>query len=244
MRKLRSLTALTGLGGAILVVSSPAAQAQSQDTAELMALGDSALVGELDRRYQAGLAASLDNSFIAADDPRYLWALETKVQCGIALGFMESSTRDETSIGKCAEAFDRMNDVSAPPVATVIPPPPPPQQRPDLCDDAIVGMVFFDFDEATLRPDAEPILNSVAQNISVCGWTALTVVGHTDQAGSDAYNIALSQERADAVAASLRSRNIGGVRIDVAARGESEPRVPLADGTRSPQNRRVEISAD
>jgi len=243
MGNLRSLTALGAIGGAIVTFAAPV-HAQAQDTAELMALGDSALVDELDRRYQAGLAASLDNSFVAADDPRYLWALETKVQCGIALGFMESSTRDETSIGKCNDAFARMNAEPVTPTATVIPPPPPPQRRPDLCDDAIVGMIFFDFDEATLRPDAATTLNSVAQNIPVCGWTSLSVVGHTDQAGSNEYNLGLSRARADAVAAALRSRNIAGVAIDVEARGESEPRVPLADGTRSPQNRRVEISAD
>lgn len=243
MRNLRSLTAATMLTGAVVALTCPA-QAQSQDTAELMAMSDSGLVSELERRYEAGLAASLDNSFIAADDPRYLWALETKVQCGIALGFMESSTRDATSIGKCADAFDRMNEVAAPPAVSVIPPPPPPQRRPDACDDAIVGMVFFDFDSAMLRPDAAAALNTVTQNIPVCGWTVLTVVGHTDQAGSDAYNIGLSQERADAVATALRSRAADGVRINVEARGESEPRVPLADGTRSPQNRRVEISAD
>ncbi|MEL1249643.1 OmpA family protein [Aurantiacibacter gilvus] len=244
MLGIRSLTAWSACGVVGVALTASAALAQSEDYSELMALGDSALVDELDRRYQAGLAASLDNALIAADDPRYLWALETKTQCAIALGFMESSTRDATSIANCVEASNRMTEVPAPPAVTVIPPPQPPQQRPASCDDAIVGMVFFDFDSAELRPDSTAALNSVADNISVCGWSALSVVGHTDQAGTDAYNIGLSQERANAVAAALRSRSIGGVRIEVAARGESEPRVPLADGTRSPQNRRVEISAD
>lgn len=240
--KLSRVTVLAATS--LATIWSHGALAQESEVAQLLALGDSALNDELDQRYEAGLAASLDNSFIAADDPRYLWALETKVQCGIALGFMRSSTRDETSIGNCVEAFNRMSDVPVAPAPTVIPPPPPPQRRPDLCDDAVVGMVFFDFDESTLRPDAGPILSSVTDNISACGWTSLTVVGHTDQAGSNEYNFVLSQERADTVAAALRDRSTGGVRIDVEARGESEPRVPLADGTRSPQNRRVEISAN
>lgn len=242
LMKLNRVTFVAAI--ALASLYSSGASAQDGDVGQLMALGDSALEDELERRYEAGLAASLDQAFIAADDPRYLWALETKVQCGIALGFMKSSTRDETSIGKCVEAFNRMQDVPVQPAATVIPPPPPPQRRADFCDDAIVGMVFFDFDSAALRPDAGAALDTVAQNIPICGWTALGVVGHTDQAGSDAYNIGLSQERADTVAAALRSRNIAGVRINVDARGESEPRVPLADGTRSPQNRRVEISAE
>jgi len=223
---------------------SPAAIAQSDESSELMGLGDSALVDELTIRYDAGLGASLDDGYVSANDPRYLWALETKVQCAIALGFMKSSTRDETSISKCVDAYARMNEEPAVPAATVIPPPPPPPRRPDQCDDAIAGMVFFDFDSAVVRPDASEALNTVAQNIPVCGWSSLSVVGHTDQAGSDQYNIGLSQERANAVADALRSRNVAGVSIEVDARGESEPRVPLADGTRSPQNRRVEISAE
>ncbi|WP_052769046.1 OmpA family protein [Aurantiacibacter marinus] len=209
-----------------------------------MALNDSALTGELTTRYDAGLAASLDDSYIAANDPRYLWALETKVQCAIALGFMESSTRDQTSISNCARAYDRMNETPMAPPVTMIPPPQPPQRRPDQCDDDIVGMVFFDFDSANIRPDAASTLNTVAQNVTVCGWTSFSVVGHTDQAGSDAYNLPLSRARADAVVAALRGRNIGNVQIEVGAQGESNPRVPLPDGTRSPQNRRVEISAE
>jgi len=210
----------------------------------MMGLGDSALVGELTSRYDAGLAASLDDGIISGDDPRYLWALETKVQCAIALGYMRSSTRDATSIANCANAYERMNQVPSVPVVTAIPPPPPPRRRPDQCDDDIAGMVFFDFDSAALAPDAGALLDTVAGNVAACGWTALSVVGHTDQAGSDQYNVALSQQRADAVAAALRSRQIGETKIEVGAQGESNPRVPLPDGTRSPQNRRVEISAE
>lgn len=223
-------------------VSMPAS-AQSDDYSSLMALDNGSLESELTMRYEAALAASLDNSVVSADDPRYLWALEAKAQCGIALGFMESSTRDETSIRNCTMAYARMSELPAPPAARVIPPPPPPPRRPDICSDPIVGTVFFDFDSSAITSAASPTLDTVAQHISICGWTGLTVVGHTDQAGSDQYNLGLSRERADAVAAALRSRN-GSVPIETRAEGESNPRVPLPDGTRSPQNRRVEISAD
>lgn len=223
-----------------LSISTPVA-AQSDDYSALMELDERSLESEITMRYEAGLAASLDNSIVSADDPRYLWALETKVQCGIALGFLESSTRDATSIRNCAMAYWRMQ--APPPAARVIPPPPPPPRRPDICSDPIVGTVFFDFDSAAVTPQAAPTLDTVAQHISICGWTALTVVGHTDQAGSAQYNMGLSRERADAVTAALRSRN-GSVPINTRAEGESNPRVPLPDGTRSPQNRRVEISAD
>lgn len=231
------------LGAVALAGICPATQAQ--DLQGLLALSDPALEDELTQRYDAGLAASQDEAIISANDPRYLWAMETKVQCAIALGYMKSSTRNEPSIARCAEAFSRMSDIPPAPVAAAIPPPPPPpQRRPDSCDDAVAGMVFFDFDSAALRPDAAAALNSVTQNISLCGWNRLSVVGHADQAGSDQYNIGLSRLRANTVADALRSRSVGNVNIEVDARGESEPRVPLADGTRSPQNRRVEITAE
>ncbi len=220
---------------------SSVAHAQDGDLGAMLALSDDGLVEELDRRYQAGLALSLDEEIVSANDPRYLWALETKVQCAIALGFMESSTRDETSIGNCDNAFRRMSRVVERPVA----PPPvvaaPPPRRPDACDDEIVGLVFFEFDSAALSADANQILESVVSNVRECGWSSLTVVGHTDQSGTNEYNQVLSEERAAAVSNGLRSRGAT-LQIDTSAEGESNPRVPLPDGTRSPQNRRVEIS--
>lgn len=219
------------------------ARAQATDGAGLLALGNDQLVGELTTRYDAGLATSLDNALIAANDPRYLWALETKVQCGIALGFMKSSTRDETSITNCARAYELMRRVPAPPVTQTAPPPPPPARRPDFCNDQLVGTVFFDFDSTEISPEATTTLNNVAQQAGACGWRDISVVGHTDQAGTDQYNLVLSRARADAVAAVLQGKIAAGTAISVDAKGEANPRVPLSDGTRSPENRRVEITA-
>ena len=219
------------------------AAAQDGDFAALMAMGDGELEDALEARYEAGLARSLDPAIVAADDARYYWALESKVQCGIAIGFMKSSTRDETSIRKCQLANDQMDYVSTPPVVAQPQVAQPPVRRNEQCDDAIAGMVFFEFDSAAVTGDAGQTLATVVNNARDCNWSRLTVVGHTDQAGTDAYNMRLSQERAAAVANALRSRG-GNLVITTDAQGESNPRVPLADGTRSPQNRRVEISAE
>lgn len=224
-------------------ITGTAAFAQSQSGSDLMAMNDDALVDELGRRYQSGLSISSDKAVIAANDPRYLWALETKVQCGIAIGFMKSSTRDETSIGNCAKAYDLMNRAPAAPIKVVVAPPPPPP-RPNVCNQKITGMVFFEFDSTVISPDAQTTIATLAEQTKACARTALAVTGHTDQAGADDYNIALSRQRAEAVAAAMRSIVGPSVRLDVDAQGERNPRVPLADGTRSPENRRVEISAE
>lgn len=228
---------------AVAIVWPQVATAQTSDFDQLMAMDLRSLEGEIQQRYDAGLARSLDEAIVAANDSRYYWALETKVQCGIALGYLESSTRDETSIRNCNRAYGLMNYVPAPAPVRVAPPPPPPQS-PAICSDEVAGIVFFDFDEAVLTPDAAQTLQTVLANIPICGWTSFSVVGHTDQAGSDAYNVALSQDRADAVAAAMAARGVAPGAISVAAAGESRPRVVLPDGTRSPQNRRVEISAE
>ena len=217
------------------------AHAQDADSAQLMALDSNSLEGEITRRYDAGLAASLDQAVISAGDSRYTWALETKVQCGIALGYLKSSTRDETSIRNCQRAYAMMTYAPAP---LAPPPPPPPPQSPAICEDDMVGIAFFDFDSAMLTGDAAQTVETVVANAPICGWRSFSIAGHTDQAGTDVYNIGLSQARADAVAAAMASRGVPGSAMTITAQGESNPRVPLPDGTRSPQNRRVEISVN
>lgn len=221
------------------------ALAQDDDFARLMAMDLDGLEGEIQSRYDAGLAASMDQGVIAANDARYTWALETKVQCGIALGFLKSSTRDETSIRNCDRAFRMMTYRPTPVrVAAPPPPPPPPPQIPAICNDEVAAIVFFEFDSAEVSTEGGQTLDTVVTNIRTCAWRRLTIVGHTDQAGTDAYNVTLSQQRADAVQAALAARGVSAAAMTVSAQGESNPRVVLADGTRSPQNRRVEISAE
>lgn len=235
---------------AIIAVSlaaagSGTAQAQESDYAALMALGDGALEDALQTRYDAGLALSNDPAIVAADNARYLWALEAKVQCGIALGFLKSSTRDETSIRNCDRAATLMNRMPQPQIAAVAPVAPRPVAQPprrvEGCDEA--NIVFFDFDSAALTGEAGQTLATVADNVRNCSWQSLAVVGHADQSGSDDYNLQLSRERAEAVATALRARGVT-IGLTTSAQGESNPRVPMPDGSRNPQNRRVEIDAN
>lgn len=240
MRKLR----IPALAALALGCAYPAqTMAQDADFARLMAMDLRSLEGEIHTRYDAGLATSLDSAIQAANDPRYLWALEAKVQCGIALGFLKSSTRDETSIRNCDRAYRRMTYVAPRAPAPVAPPPPPPQ-IPAICNDQIAGIVFFEFDSAELTAEAGQTLDTVVSNIRTCAWRSFQIAGHTDQAGSDEYNVRLSQQRAAAVQAALAARGVAAGAMTITALGESRPRVVLADGTRSPENRRVEISAD
>ena len=202
-----------------------------------MAMGD--LKPEVERRYNAALALTRDGTVVAANDPRYIWASEAKAQCGIALGFLKSSTRDETSLRRCGLAYAMMQRM---PQARPAPAPlPAPAPRPEQCSVESPGLIFFEFDSATPQQDAVETVQYVVENAPACNWRTFTVVGHTDRAGSNAYNEGLSQRRADAVAELMVSRGISAASISTEAKGEETPRVPTADGVRELQNRRVEI---
>lgn len=197
------------------------------------------LRSEIQQRYDAALTLSVDPAIMNADNSRYVWANEGKVQCGIALGYLKSSTRDETSIGKCELAARLMNRVPTP----MAPPPPPTVAAPpaEICSQRLPGIVFFEFDSAAPPSDATQTIEFVSRNAAACRWTAFEVTGHTDRAGSNAYNVGLSERRAQAVAALMASMGVPQSAITTGARGEEEPRVPTEDGVRNPQNRRVEI---
>lgn len=104
-------------------------------------------------------------------------------------------------------------------------------------------LVFFDFDRAVIRPDAQEILNGVIDIWQQApGQPMINVEGHADRSGSAAYNVGLSQRRAAAVEGALVSGGIPGDVISTEAFGESQPLVPTPDGVREPSNRRAEIT--
>lgn len=65
---------------------------------------------------------------------------------------------------------------------------------------------LFDFDKATLTPAARVNLTRVADLVRQGSAGAVTVIGHTDSKGEDGYNLALSRQRADAMAQWLRGQ--------------------------------------
>ncbi|MBL8675565.1 MAG: OmpA family protein [Rhodospirillales bacterium] len=102
-------------------------------------------------------------------------------------------------------------------------------------------IVFFDFDRALITPTAATTIKQAAADAKAGKSTRLDVTGHADKSGGDAYNMALSLRRANAVKDQLVREGIPANQIAVVGRGESMPLVQTADGVREPQNRRVEI---
>ncbi|MXO48275.1 OmpA family protein [Erythrobacter vulgaris] len=232
---MRKTTAIFALAGAAVGMIPSAAFAQD----DLMSLDGSELRSAVQMRYDAALALTKDPGIVNANDPRYIWASEAKAQCGIALGFLKSSTKDEVSLSKCGMAYDMMN--RTPQARVAAPAPQAPAAPPEVCNAQAPGLIFFEFDSATPQQDAVETVEYVVENAAVCNWTRFTVVGHTDRSGSNAYNQGLSERRAEAIEGLMVGRGIADATISTRAEGEESPRVPTADGVRELQNRRVEI---
>ena len=105
--------------------------------------------------------------------------------------------------------------------------------------------VLFDFDQATIRPDASNILTELAAALKQITASAIEIRGHTDSKGSEEYNQTLSENRALAVLKALQQQAKLN-HIEAHGYGESKPVAPNEiDGKDSPSNRqlnrRVEI---
>lgn len=103
-------------------------------------------------------------------------------------------------------------------------------------------MVFFDYDQARISPQAAAILDMAADAYHSCGDAQVTIAGHTDRKGTDAYNVGLSQRMAANVRAYLAGRGIPDGVMTTEAFGETRPLIETKDGVSELQNRRVEIS--
>ena len=108
--------------------------------------------------------------------------------------------------------------------------------------------VLFDFDKADILPKAEETLSKAAAIIKERAKGTVRVEGHTDSKGDDAYNMRLSDKRANAVRDWFRTKGgLASMQFATKGFGETQPIAPNAkpDGSDDPEgrqkNRRVEI---
>jgi OOP family OmpA-OmpF porin len=102
-------------------------------------------------------------------------------------------------------------------------------------------MLFFPYDQATLSPDNQVVVREAVAAARARPDARVTVVGHADTSGNSAYNVTLSQQRAEAVRAALIGDGLNQATVAVTAKGEDQLMVSTRDGMREPKNRRVEI---
>jgi hypothetical protein len=102
--------------------------------------------------------------------------------------------------------------------------------------------VFFDFDRDTLWPDAAGVCDLIADSIRRdVADVQVTVVGHTDAIGTDAYNLDLSRRRAEAVMLALVARGVAPSALSTVAVGKRQPIASDDTLAGRAENRRVEF---
>jgi outer membrane protein OmpA-like peptidoglycan-associated protein len=89
-------------------------------------------------------------------------------------------------------------------------------------------MVFFDWDRSNLSAQALNTIKQAADAFKTKGNARITATGHTDTSGPEAYNMALSLRRANAVKDALVREGVPATAIAVIGRGESQPLVQTA----------------
>jgi outer membrane protein OmpA-like peptidoglycan-associated protein len=113
---------------------------------------------------------------------------------------------------------------------------------------SVVTDALFDFNKSDLRADAAETLNAAGLEIAKAGKHKVTVEGHTDLIGSDAYNDRLSEARAKTVRDWLATHNVIPADSAIKGYGKKQPVAPntTPDGKDDPvarqKNRRVEIA--
>ncbi len=104
-----------------------------------------------------------------------------------------------------------------------------------------LGDVLFDFDEATLRSGGVRTVAELAGFLDEYPERNVLIEGHTDNIGSEQYNLDLSEKRADAVKQELLNQGIASDRIETKGLGMAHPVASNETSAGRQQNRRVEV---
>ncbi len=110
-----------------------------------------------------------------------------------------------------------------------------------LDEELNIPTIYFDFDKADLRPEAVAELDKLVQTLSGSKEYSIVVGGHTCDIGASAYNMKLSERRAQSVVKYLLTKGISNAYVGSNYYGETKPAVPNTSIDNRKKNRRVEF---
>ena len=102
-------------------------------------------------------------------------------------------------------------------------------------------VIYFDYDSSTIRPEYVEILRAHARYVATTPKAKLMLEGHTDERGTREYNLALAEDRANAVRRFMRAEGAAEAQLGLLSFGEEKPTQPGQGETVWALNRRVEL---
>jgi OOP family OmpA-OmpF porin len=106
----------------------------------------------------------------------------------------------------------------------------------------VIKGIYFDLNKATIQKRSNRVLQEAVKVLKKYPDIKVEIVGHTDSTGEDAYNLELSQKRAEAVRQYLVDAGIDGDRLVARGAGEGEPISDNSSPTGRAENRRTEFN--
>jgi outer membrane protein OmpA-like peptidoglycan-associated protein len=121
------------------------------------------------------------------------------------------------------------------------PPPPAPPPPPVAQQKMVLRGVHFAFNRAVIRPEDTPVLDEAAENIKASPNVKIDVNGYCDAIGGEAYNLKLSQRRAEAVVGYLENKGVPASQLTANGHGKTNFVASNSTAEGRAQNRRVEL---
>ena len=149
----------------------------------------------------------------------------------------------------CAKEEPPPPTTEAPPRPAAPPPPPPPPPAPTPPPGPSISQqafqefqnqdINFDFDQYDLRTDARTILDRKASFLNQNSSVRVQIEGHTDERGTNEYNLALGERRANAAKQYLTTAGVSAARLSTISYGEERPLDPGRNEAAWARNRRA-----
>ena len=115
------------------------------------------------------------------------------------------------------------------------------QQQAQDAAQALAHVIYFDFDQSTIKAEFRTALNGHAAYLSQNPSARIVLEGHADERGTREYNIALGERRGNAVSRYLVVQGVSVDAIEVVSFGEERPVNAGHDSASLAENRRVEV---
>ncbi|MFT5696029.1 MAG: peptidoglycan-associated lipoprotein, partial [Myxococcota bacterium] len=140
---------------------------------------------------------------------------------------------DSTDSGSSADTGSEFSQGDTPEVAPVV----------DTSTRSMsLATAYFDYDRSEIRNDMRDILKLNAEVLQLSGATAM-IEGHADERGSEEYNLALGERRAETIRKYMTALGVASSQLRIVSYGESKPAVSGHDDNAWRLNRRVEFIA-